>query len=91
MHITPNPIEMMQESACTPPNHNVSENIYSDSYFHNIFQMPSQGKSINNGRPPVPPNPPSPMPFNLSNGTLRRINKNAQLNRQKVGFFSFSV
>lgn len=85
MHITPNPVEMLEEAAYSP-NLKAAGNIYSDSYFHNMFQTPSQGKVLSNGRPPVPPNPPSPMPFNVNNGTLRRVNKNMQQGRQQVRF-----
>lgn len=83
MHITPNPIEMIDE-ATYASNQKNSGNVYSDSYFHNVFQMAPQGKIMSNGRPPVPPNPPSPMPFNVRNGTLRKVNRNGQLVKQQV-------
>ncbi|KAK6638440.1 hypothetical protein RUM44_008869 [Polyplax serrata] len=83
MHITPNPIELLEE-ASYPPAQNDSGNIYTDSYFHKMFLVSSQGKILSNGRPPVPPNPPSPMPFNVSNnGTLRRMGKNSHAVRQQ--------
>lgn len=75
MHITANPSKVIEDSPY-PSNQNLIRNVYSDTYY--------QKEKVNSGRPPIPPNPPSPMPFNVSNGTLRRVHRNVQLIRSQV-------
>jgi len=80
MHITPNPNAMADEPAY-PSNKNFSKNVYSDTYFYNINCQPaeyghSQARTTSiDGKPPIPPNPPSPMGYS---NTLRKSQRHSQ-------------